>query len=188
MVVGHSCQMVRGSQNETVAPDSSPVTQQFILAQVHRTDRGRSVESEKVTKYAGPYGQLTPTGGGDPIPLIKKRLIIGRRNQTDIQLQFKNVSGQHCRLSLESGYWFVHDLNSRNGTKVDGHQVMRKRIDPGCKLSVARHEYVVEYEPQELGAYGTPPADDDFVEELMKSSLMEKAGLRRRRKGTAPEE
>jgi adenylate cyclase len=138
------------------------------------------MESEAYAKFAGEFGQLTPCGGGDPIPLIKKKLIVGRRPGADIQLNFSNVSGQHCKLTLESGYWFVQDLNSRNGTKVDSRQILRKRIDPRSKLSIAKHDYIVEYDPQLLGAFGTPPADDDFVEELMKSSLMERAGLNRR--------
>jgi adenylate cyclase len=53
-------------------------------------------------------------------------------------------------------------------------------LDPDCKISIARHEYIVEYNPQALGAYGPPPADDDYMDELMKSSLMDRAGLSRR--------
>ncbi|KAA1262174.1 FHA domain protein [Rubripirellula obstinata] len=139
-------------------------------------------EQEPEVVYAGPFGQLTPVGGGDPIPLVKERLLIGRRGEVDIQLKFPNVSSQHCRLTLEHGYWFVKDLNSRNGTKVDERAVMRKRVDPGSKLSIAKHHYVCEYEPQSLGAYGPPPADDDYMEELMKSSLMDRAGLSNRKK------
>jgi len=146
------------------------------------------VELEEAPKFAGPFGQLTPCGGGDPIPLVKKRLTVGRREAVDIQLKFKNISGQHCRFSLESGYWFVQDLNSRNGTKVDGRQVVRKRADPGCKVSIARHDYTLQYDPTLLGAYGTPPADDEFVDELMKSSLMERAGLSRRSDKKSPKD
>ncbi len=135
---------------------------------------------EEKREFAGPFGQLTPCGGGDPIPLMKNRLLIGRKGEADIQLKFNNVSTQHCRLTLEYGYWFVRDLNSRNGTKVDDRTVMRKRIDPESKLSIARHEYIIEYEPQALGAYGPPPADDDYMDELMRSSLMDRAGLRKR--------
>lgn len=141
------------------------------------------MDSEHESRFAGPYGQLRPCGGGDTIPLIKKRVVLGRRPEADIQLNFKNVSGQHCKMTLESGYWFAQDLNSRNGTKVDNRQIMRKRVDPGCKLSIARHDYILEYDPTLLGAFGTPPADDDYVEELLKSSLMERAGLTRRSKG-----
>ncbi len=135
---------------------------------------------KKEQTFAGPFGQLTPCGGGDPIPLKKKRLLIGRRGEADVQLKFNNVSTQHCRLTLEYGYWFVRDLNSRNGTKVDDRAVMRKRVDPECKLSIARHEYIIEYDPQQLGAYGPPPADDDYMDEMMRSSLMDRAGLKKR--------
>lgn len=134
-------------------------------------------------EFAGPYGQLTPCGGGDPIPLMKDRLLIGRRGEADVQLRFNNVSTQHCRMTLEYGYWFVRDMNSRNGTKVDGRTIIRKRLDPGSKLSIARHDYIIEYEPQALGAYGPPPADDDFMDEMMRSSLMDRAGLSKRDDG-----
>ena len=132
-------------------------------------------------EFAGTYGQMTPCGGGDPIPLMKDRLTIGRRAECDIQLRFANVSGQHCRLTLEYGYWFVRDLNSRNGVKVDGRSIIRKRLDPDCKISIAKHQYTVEYDPQALGAFGPPPGDDDYMEEMLKSSLMDRAGLQKRK-------
>lgn len=138
-------------------------------------------EDEKI-EFAGQYGQLTPTGGGDPIPLLKERLTIGRRGEVDIKLSFPNVSSSHCRLTMESGYWFVKDLNSRNGVKVDDRSVRRKRLDPGCVLSIAKHKYTVDYDPQLLGAFGPPPPDDDHVEEMLRSSLMDRAGLKRRDK------
>ncbi len=126
------------------------------------------------------YGVLNPTGGGDPIPLGKDRLTIGRRENCDVVLRYPNVSGQHCRLTLESGYWFVKDLNSCNGTKVNGSRVVRKRLDPGSVLSIAKHEYSIEYDPEKLGAFGAPPPDDDHLEVVMKKSLMDRAGLSRR--------
>lgn len=126
------------------------------------------------------YGELVPCGGGDPIPLVKDRLVLGRRESCDLVLKFNNVSGQHCRMSLEAGYWFVRDLNSRNGTKVAGKRIIRKRLDPGVVLSIAKHDFTVEYDPQKLGAFGPPPPDDDHLEELLKSSLLDRAGLSRR--------
>lgn len=141
-----------------------------------------SVSVPESQEFVGKFGQLTPVGGGDPIPLIKDRITVGRRSECDIQLKFNNVSSQHCRLTLEHGYWFIRDLNSRNGIKVDRAPVIRKRLDPDCRLSIARHDYIVEYDPEQLGAYGPPPADDDYMDELMKSSLMDRAGLTRRDK------
>jgi adenylate cyclase len=127
-------------------------------------------------------GILTPTGGGDAIPLRKERLLIGRREDCDIILRYPNVSGHHCRLTLENGYWFINDLESRNGVKVDGTRVQRKRLDPGSQLEVARHEYLIEYVPEKLGAVGPPPADDDNAELLLRGGLMDRTGLNRRSK------
>ena len=111
---------------------------------------------------------------------MKDRLTIGRRAECDVQLKFANVSGQHCRMTLEYGYWFIRDLNSRNGLKVDGRSAIRKRLDPGCKVTIAKHEYTIEYDPQSLGAYGPPPGDDDYMEDMIKSSLLSRAGLQKR--------
>lgn len=135
---------------------------------------------EKKSSDSSKYGMLVPVGGGDPIPLLKDKLLIGRRDSCDIALTFPNVSGQHCRMTVEHGYWFVKDLGSRNGTKVDGKSVVRKRLDPGCRISFAKHEYRIQYEPQDLGAFGPPPADDEYLDELIKSSLVDRAGIGRR--------
>ena len=73
-------------------------------------------------------GELVPFGGGDPIPLLKPHLTIGRRSNCDIVLEFPNISSQHCELQLENGYWIVRDLGSRNGVKVNGERVDGRRL------------------------------------------------------------
>ena len=49
------------------------------------------------------YGELIPIGGGDPIPLLKDRLRIGRREGCDIVLNFSNISGHHALMEIEEG-------------------------------------------------------------------------------------
>ena len=85
------------------------------------------------------HGELIPVGGGDPIPLLKKNLLVGRRESCDIVLRFSNVSAHHCQLTCNGGYWYVKDLQSRNGIKVNGSRVTEKRFDPGDELSIAKH-------------------------------------------------
>lgn len=126
------------------------------------------------------YGELIPVGGGDPIPLLKRNLLVGRRESCDIVLRFSNVSAHHCQLTVTAGYWYVRDLNSRNGTKVNGVRVTEKRVDPGEVVSVAKHKYELRYSPVDLGAVGPPPPDQSEADVFGKS-LLERAGLEGRK-------
>lgn len=129
-----------------------------------------------------PFGHLVPQGGGDPIPLLKKKLRVGRREGCDIVLPLQNVSGHHCLFELEEGYWFVRDLNSRNGVKVNKTKILpglRKRVDPGDHVAIAKNDYICEYDPIENGAFGTPPKDEQ-TESFFERSLLERAGLKKR--------
>jgi len=131
------------------------------------------------------YGELIPVGGGDPIPLLKKTLLVGRRESCDIVLRFSNVSAHHCQLSVIGGYWYVRDLQSRNGVKVNGVRVTEKRLDPGDILSIAKHKYEVHYSPVDLGAVGPPPPDVSRAD-LFSKSLLERAGLEHRKLSSLP--
>ena len=123
------------------------------------------------------YGELIPLGGGDPIPLLKKQLLIGRRESCDIVLRFANVSAHHCQLVVNGGYWYIRDMQSRNGIKINDMRVQEKRVDPGDSLAVAKHNYELQYSPADLGAIGPPPADD-LPNEIMTESLLSRAGLK----------
>lgn len=119
-------------------------------------------------------GELVPCGGGDPIPLLKDNLLVGRRSRCDIALRFPNVSSHHCELELIDGYWHVRDMRSRNGIKVNGVRCEAKWLMPGDVLSVAKHRYELVYTP--VG--DAPPPDSE--EDPFARTLMEKAGLERR--------
>jgi pSer/pThr/pTyr-binding forkhead associated (FHA) protein len=121
------------------------------------------------------YGELDPVGGGDPIPLLKPKLLIGRRRHCDITLNFPNVSSEHCSLEFKDGYWLLRDNNSRNGVKVDGIRCQQKYLMPGEMISIAKNDFILRYEPESSEA---PP---ELEENIFEMSLMEKAGLVSRR-------
>jgi pSer/pThr/pTyr-binding forkhead associated (FHA) protein len=123
-------------------------------------------------------GELIPQGGGDPIPLLKKNLLVGRRESCDVVLRFANVSAHHCQMMVVGGYWYVRDLKSRNGVKVNGVRVAERRVDPGDTLSIAKHSYELRYSPMELGAVGPPPPEV-LETDVFGKTLLEKAGLQK---------
>ena len=119
------------------------------------------------------HGELVPCGGGDPIPLLKPKLLVGRRSSCDISLRFPNVSSHHCEFELINGYWYLRDLNSRNGIKVNGVRCDSTWLMPGDVVSVSKHQYQVNYTPH--GELPVPEDEDPFA-----IGLLEKAGLTRR--------
>lgn len=121
------------------------------------------------------HGELQPVGGGDAIPLLRDVLTLGRRESCDICLRFPNISGLHAQLSFRNGYWYIRDMNSTNGVKVQGMRVQEKLLHPRDEITIGKRKYIIEYEL---------PADrralDEVVEEdIMSQSLLEKAGLER---------
>jgi len=128
------------------------------------------------------YGELLPLGGGDPIPLLKSTLLIGRRESADIVLRFPNISGHHCELSLEGGCWTIKDLRSSNGIKVNGNRVTEQKLRPGDKLSIAKHDFEIVFDPIRLG--GAAPVEEKSQQEsLFSRSLLESAGLEVKQRG-----
>jgi hypothetical protein len=68
--------------------------------------------------------------------LDKKRSILGRSRDVDVQIEDPNVSRRHAEIVQEgSTYWLV-DLGSTNGTEVNGRRVQRARLDDGSSFMV----------------------------------------------------
>jgi adenylate cyclase len=130
------------------------------------------------------FGQLIPVGGGDSIPLLKDKLLVGRRSSCDITLDFPNVSSHHCQLEMVNGYWHVHDLNSRNGTKVNGERVLERFIQPGDTIAFAKHRFEINYTPDP--SQPPPEERDPFAVSLLEKAGLASASERRPPKRTAP--
>ncbi|MGA7339401.1 MAG: FHA domain-containing protein [Terracidiphilus sp.] len=62
----------------------------------------------------------------------KECWVIGRAEDCDLVVPEPTVGGHHCRLALEDDGFTVEDLNSRNGTFVNG-----VKIAPGERVAVA---------------------------------------------------
>ncbi len=125
---------------------------------------------------SGKLGELVPVGGGDAVPLNQEVITIGRRSSCDVQLDFQNVSGKHCELRFQSGYWYVQDLGSTNGIKVNGERVPKRPLRPGDELGIANHKFTIQYE---LAVAGSEALEEvmEVDADILSQSLLEKAGL-----------
>jgi pSer/pThr/pTyr-binding forkhead associated (FHA) protein len=129
-----------------------------------------------------PLGILKPLGGGDPVPLLKEELVIGRRPTSDIRLDFENVSGKHCVLRFIKGVWHIRDLGSTNGTSLNGQRITHEEsVLPDDEMGVATHFFHIDYEPigpaAVQGGNAALAEDDEIAIQKKQHSLIELAGL-----------
>jgi adenylate cyclase len=125
-------------------------------------------------------GELSPVGGGDPIPLLRERMVVGRRESCDVPLRLPNVSGLHCELTFRKGFWYIRDLGSTNGVKVNGMRVLEKRLSPGDTITIAKRNFTIDY-TMPVGQRALEILEEE-EEDVMGQSLLEKAGLIRPRR------
>ncbi len=59
-----------------------------------------------------------------------RELIVGRDASCQVRIPHDSVSRQHMRLFHRDGRWFAEDLDSRNGTMVDGVMLAPRRPFP----------------------------------------------------------
>ena len=64
----------------------------------------------------------------DYYSLDKDEMIVGRDGSCDIVLADAGVSRRHARLFQTEGSWWVADLDTKNGTSVDGERIGQTRL------------------------------------------------------------
>lgn len=75
--------------------------------------------------------------GGSPLLLAldwsggRSELTIGRDRECDLVLSNPGVSRRHARLLFRDGTWVLQDLDSTNGTTVNGVRIGRCELRPG---------------------------------------------------------
>jgi len=89
---------------------------------------------------------LESTPGPDPLVF---RLLpgsiktVGRAPRADFVVDAPLVSRLHCRLTLQDNGVLVEDLDSTNGTFVNGSRVRKGLLASGDVLRVGRMEFAV---------------------------------------------
>ena len=99
-----------------------------------------SAEATHITPPPSRPSQLIITEGaqaGAMMQLGDHPITIGRANDIEVSLQDDYASGRHARLFPQGSRWFLEDLNSTNGTYVNGERLTRATpIEPGDEFRV----------------------------------------------------
>lgn len=83
----------------------------------------------------GPVGSLVLVGGRR-VQLGERTITLGRLEDCDIVLEDPTVSRHHAQVRRAQDGFELVDLGSRNGTRVNGHGIMRQRLADGDAILV----------------------------------------------------
>jgi len=90
------------------------------------------------------------------IPLDQPTITLGRTLDNDVILDHPTVSRRHAQIHLRHGQPFLRDLNSRNGTFVNGQRVSECVLRDGDRLALGEVRLLVVAVGPRLSA--RPPA------------------------------
>jgi len=80
------------------------------------------------------------------LTIDQDEIIIGRDSGNDIQIDNVAVSREHARIIRGPNFYFIEDLNSTNGTFVNGKKINKKFLQEIDEISIGKHSLQVVLE------------------------------------------
>ena len=93
---------------------------------------------------------------------------IGRASYNQVHIDNKGVSLLHAAISKQDKEWFIEDLNSTNGTYLNGVKLTGKqKIKFGDTISICKHDLKFVDSPSVISHVEEAPQSDDGDRTLM---------------------
>src|SRR5688572_25313641 len=123
--------------------------------------------------------KTTGNGGGERIPLTRLRTTIGRSARSDICIPDAFASRLHAEIRQEGDSWWLHDLGSANGTKLNGTLVTGTLpLFSGNEVQIGETAIVFEGDNQAPRTFGYTLIASDSTDVLNPSNTISLPALR----------
>jgi pSer/pThr/pTyr-binding forkhead associated (FHA) protein len=83
-------------------------------------------------------------GWSEAVPLRADCAYIGKSEDNDVVLPGADVSRRHAMLCYLDGAWELQDLESTNGTHVQGQSIEQAAVLPGERIRIGRYLLAIE--------------------------------------------
>ncbi len=119
------------------------------------------------------------------IPVVRDEITIGRNDGNIVRLTEKNVSRKHGRLLRDQGHFYIEDLGSFTGIRVNGDRVHGKAlVREGDLIQISEYDLSLQAGPDEKPeGSGKGLGDDDEEATLVRKQAQDGA----QQQGAAPE-
>ncbi len=97
------------------------------------TDTFRDTDNYKLVAIGAP-------GGHFEIVLDKENILLGKKQDiVDVCIPFNNmISRKHCRIFKEGGHYYIMDVGSANGTRINGFKIPKDQKYPFKRGDIIR--------------------------------------------------
>jgi diguanylate cyclase (GGDEF)-like protein len=85
---------------------------------------------------------LSGSGVGQMVRVDEAALVIGRGSAVELRLLDDGISRRHARVTRDGDRCWVEDLDSKNGTFVNGERVTRRALADGDKIQVGESTFI----------------------------------------------
>lgn len=86
---------------------------------------------------------------GNEYPMEADRIVVGRGPDVDLAFDDDEMSAQHAAFEHSRGGFCVTDLDSTNGTRVNGETVATRLLAHGDRVEMGGHAFHVQLEKRE---------------------------------------
>src|SRR5690606_30280909 len=97
----------------------------------------KETEKKPDKKLRGILYYLNGEREGQAIKLRRDATIFGR-DKGDVLIPDTEVSATHCQIQCISGHYHLFDMNSTNGTHVNGQRIIKCKLKHGDLILVGR--------------------------------------------------
>jgi hypothetical protein len=138
--------------SEGVEPGKIQMQSRAVSGLSAAAEEPKEVADTRVYRISGaPRQALLAVVEGEPrgatVSLAARAVVLGRREGCDVVIPDPNVSRQHLRVARTAEGMLVVDLNSTNGTFVNGERVRRHLLRPGDRIRIGMT--ALEYREEE---------------------------------------
>ncbi len=111
------------------APAPTPSDDRAAIDRTQVVGAVPKAELELVVRAGG-------SSSGQRVPLHGSRITAGRMRSCDLTIDDSTVSREHAAFVRRSDRWWVVDLGSTNGTRVNGRQAAEHPLGPGDRVEL----------------------------------------------------
>jgi pSer/pThr/pTyr-binding forkhead associated (FHA) protein len=117
---------------------------------------------------------LMNKGGHKSFPLVGEVSVLGRRHDCDLRIPLMSVSRRHCQINLDNGSIKVRDLNSVNGTIINGEVVNESVVKAGDEIKIGPLTFILQVDgmPDEFNPPQKPAESKEELSDILDEAIV----------------